>query len=486
MQSLAQVFRRFSKSNRKMALAIYVFCTVVYAGTAGQRLLHPSSDTHFVYQAESWLQRRLDLTRPPPHQNDWAEIESLKLRDGTQISGQFLRSSPERFRPLRGDIRTIHSSDIAARTRKYYVSFPPFPALLMLPAVAMFGHRTNDVLFCVLLAGLVPALLYVILRRLPTSVSALSAFAENATPPTVSIAASLSLTALFAFGSVFYFSAVMGQVWFTAHMVSLCFCGLYLLCTLRPRPQPLFAGLCIGALYLTRPQMAALGLLFVWQLWQQTAAEENSPTTWIRRVQRIAGRLSLFLIPCALFFAAGSVHNYLRFEHPLEFGHTYLTTMQADNIQRFGLMNYQYLPRNLASALCLLPKLLPTAPYVQISYHGLALWFTTPGLLYLLWPERENVPPKARQLAGVLLVCALPIALCGLLYQNDGYVQFGYRFSLDYLLPLILSLALLRPRAVTSLPFVALGLWSIAVNLFGAISFGRLWQFYFNGFFPVS
>jgi len=457
-------------SDRKAALLIYLFCTTVYALTAGPRLLRPSSDTHFVYQAESWLARRLDLGRQPPHQNDWAEVEHLTLRDGTTLAGQFLRAAPGRFRTLDGRTRPLGEAEIATRARKYYVSFPPFPAVLMLPLTAIFHQRTNDVVFTVLLAGLVPALLFLLLRRLLRAVGAPRS--DENLDQGASRVSCLWLTALFGFGSVFYFSAVLGQVWFTAHVVSLVLCALYFLCALPPR-RPLLAGLCVGALYLTRPQMAALGLLYVWQLLQEE--------------RKLSGRffkqLSLFLFPCGLMFAAGCIHNYLRFGRLLEFGHSYLTTMQADNIQRFGLLNYQYLPRNLAAALCLLPRLLPAPPYVQISYHGLSLWFTTPALFCLLWPEK--VSSQARDLAKALAVCVIPVALAGLLYQNDGYIQFGYRFSLDYMLPLVLLLLILRPAGVTTLRFRALVIWGIAVNLFGAITFGRMWQFYWNGFFPV-
>lgn len=480
-------------SDRKLALAIYLFCTAVYAATAGQRLLHPSSDTHFVYQAQSWLAHRLDLGGAPPHQNDWADVEYLKLRDGTEVAGQFLRSTPGSFRTLKGQVRVIADADISARSHKYYVSFPPFPAVLMLPIVALCGPRTNDVVFTVVLAGMVPALLYLLLRRLPRLFAAPEAAAEGGGGE-LSAGSCLWLVALFAFGSVYYFSSVLGQVWFTAHIVSLVLCGLYLLCAL-PARRPLLAGLCVGAMYLTRPQMAALGLLFVLELLAVHAPDKDKSEgrypLALRRLRalpwrRIAPQLVLFLAPCALFFAVGALHNLARFARPMEFGHSYLTTIQADNIQRFGLMNYQYLPRNLAAALCLLPKLLATAPYLQISYHGLALWFTTPALFYLLWPEREALTGERRALALLLGICVIPTALASLLYQNTGYIQFGYRFSLDYMLPLMLMLALVRPRGITSDAFRILVIWGIVVNLFGAITFGRLWQFYFNGFFPVS
>ena len=92
-------------SDRKVAVLLYLVFTAVYAGTAGPRLRRPSTDTHFVYLADGWLHRRLDLGGAPPHTNDWAEVEQLTLRDGSTIRGQFLRSGTQRFRTLKGEVR---------------------------------------------------------------------------------------------------------------------------------------------------------------------------------------------------------------------------------------------------------------------------------------------------------------------------------------------------------------------------------------------
>ena len=70
----------------------------------------------------------------------------------------------------------------------------------------------------------------------------------------------------------------------------------------------------------------------------------------------------------------------------------------------------------------------------------------------------------------------LPTALCTLLYQNTGWVQFGYRFSLDYL-PLVLVLVTLSQRRFGSL-FLGCAAFAVLVNTFGAVTFDRYGQFY--------
>jgi hypothetical protein len=165
------------------------------------------------------------------------------------------------------------------------------------------------------------------------------------------------------------------------------------------------------------------------------------------------------------------LYNHARFGSPLEFGHTYLAlgnhqpVYQQTQIEQWGLAHYHYLSRNLAVALTGLPELLPRAPWIQISGHGLALWVTTPALLLLLWPRERHALHRALWLTTAL------VALPSLLYMNSGWFQFGYRFSLDYLVFLVMLLAIGgRPltRAVKGLILAG-----IVINAFGAATFDR-------------
>src|SRR5690606_22297724 len=127
--------------------------------------------------------------------------------------------------------------------------------------------------------------------------------------------------------------------------------------------------------------------------------------------------------------------NVMRFDSAGEFGHSYLAVRQQPMIEQYGLFDYQYLRRNLSVAFTLMPSFSAQAPYIHISGHGMALWITTPLFVALLWPRRREFIHKS--LWATVALIAIPI-LC---YQNSGWVQFGYRFSLDYTVFLILLLA---------------------------------------------
>lgn len=437
----------------KITFALYFIFLAIYLGTAGSRLLKQSSDTHFLYQARMFLQGRLDLGHnAPPNMNDWAEVEYLKLKDGRTIAGAFLKAQPSKFRLLGGKFENIEQADIASREKKYYVSFPPFPAVVFLPLVAISGMQVNDVIVTILLAALVPALLFLILRR----------FAERGESRR-SEGDDLWLTAMFGLGTVFYYSSVMGQVWYTAHIVSNVLVVTMLLAALEGR-RPVLAATLLGALVLTRPQMLFWGLFILFEL---------------KRVGQLnAKNLAKMAVPLTLFAVAGAAFNYARFQALAEFGHSYLNVRWTDRIQRYGLFNYAFVARNLTAALTLTPKLTAKAPYVLISWHGMSMLLTTPALLYLLWPDRKT------GMHTLLWLIAAPIAILGFMYQNDGWVQFGYRFSLDFLIAWMLLLSV-GDRTITK-TWKALIVLGVLVNLFGAITFNRMWSYYHDGFFPIA
>ena len=174
-----------------------------------------------------------------------------------------------------------------------------------------------------------------------------------------------------------------------------------------------------------------------------------------------------FALPVVGFAIAGLVYNAVRFHSPTEFGHTYLDVRQQILIEQYGLASYHFLARNLAVAFTLLPELPGHAPWFQISGHGLAIWVTTPALLYVLWPREK--PPIHRAL-WITVAC---VAAPSLFSLNSGWVQFGYRFQLDYIVFLIVLVAIGGRRL--SKPLIAA---CIAINLFGAITFDRDWQYY--------
>ncbi len=466
-------------------LLIYVVCAGGYLGAAGGRLKKHSGDNHYVYLAQNILQGRLSLVGSPPHQNDWSLVTELTLKDGRQFRGAFLKTGGTGwFKTTKGERLVIKQEMIKSRKYVYYVSFPWFPAILMLPFVAIWGMKFNDVIFTALLAAFNPVLVFWVLRRLST----LRLSPRN-------VGEDLWLVILFAFGTVHFYSSVMGQVWYTAHIVGVGITCLYVMAALEGR-HPFWAGLCLGLGFITRTPIPFLFPLAVGEILRRNLrADPSQPFAtltaqrpelwpWIRalwpRIQwgPTIKQLGIFAAPAMAIAAAALTLNYLRFDNPFEFGHYYLNVIWVERIQRWGLFNYHFLSRNLAVMLTLMPKILSHEPFVKISWHGMSLFLSTPIFLYLIWPRRRS-PIQPWLYLSVLFPMILH-----LLYQNSGWVQYGYRFSLDYTIMLIALLAVGGYR----LGYFAKGLiiFSILVNTFGAVTFNRYWQYYWDGIFPVQ
>jgi hypothetical protein len=414
------------KRRAAVPLAIFAVCAAGYAVTLGKRCVGPSGDPHYVHLAQSFLHGQLSVVgNKPPGDNDWAKFDG-----------------------------------------RWYVSFPPFPAAVLVPFVAIWGTGLWDRLVWALLAGLAPAFAYVFLRRLSETGRSDRGVRED-----------LTLTALFAFGTVYYFTAVQGSVWFAAHVVCCALIALYLLWSLDAR-RPALAGLMLGLAFMTRPPVLFLGLFFV--LEALSAARDPDTTgmagwrAWLRSVRwpRALSRLVWFAASLILIGIVQMAMNQARFGNPFEFGHSHLQVRWRNRIETWGLFNYHYLGRNLAVMLASVPWLSVEPPYLKISRHGLALWVTTPVYFWLLWPRRWTGTMVALALA------AGAVALTDLLYQNTGWIQFGYRFSLDYAIALIALLALGARRF--GVGFHLLCALGIAINLFGAMTFDRVGRFYDN------
>ncbi|HEY4120109.1 MAG TPA: hypothetical protein VGM56_19730 [Byssovorax sp.] len=406
----------------RLALAIYAGVTVAMLVTAGAaRLSTHTPYDHFALLAEAWLHGRLDLGGPPPayaHHNDFAELGG-----------------------------------------KTFVSFPPFPALLIAPLVALCGsaERTPDALFFGLFTGVGPAFLFLALERLREARRVATSEREN-----------VGLALLFAFGTVYWFSAVQGTVWFAAHVVGVALACVYAWAAIDAR-RPVVAGVALALGFATRTPLGFAFPLFAFEALRVSDVDLGClPDRGDRRrggdLRRAARLFAVFAAPGFVVTALLLWHNAARFGDPFEFGHKLLAVAWRARMQRWGLFSFHYLGRNLAVALAGMPYFGGGAP-LQINGHGLALWITSPFYAWAIWPRRTGA------LFWALALTAAAVALPSLLYQNSGWLQFGYRFSNDYAPFLVLLVAVGRRRLGDA--FWALGAVAVAVNLFGAVTFGR-------------
>src|SRR3569623_456089 len=292
----------------KGVVILYLAFAGAYLGASGGRVRQHSPYNHFLYLADGWLHGRLSLQGPPPNDNDWSKVVVLVLRDGLTVMVSYGgRGGPnDRFYPLRGRPETIPAGEFRSRSAIRYVSFPPFPAVLMLPFVAVWHLAFNDVLFTALWAALNPVLLFLLLQHRVRRGLSRRSVTDN-----------LWLTVMFGVGSVYYFCSVVGEVWYTAHVVLVTGAIGFVWASLDAA-RPWRAGLFVGLAGACRPSGLFMGVFFLLEalavtgVWQTVDGKHR-----LRRdraaLRALAGKLARYAVPMLAIQAVLWLHIWVRF-----------------------------------------------------------------------------------------------------------------------------------------------------------------------------
>ena len=466
--------------DHKTSIYITIICAVIFSLFAHQRLLKNSGDPHFLYLAEALLAGQLHLTQTPPHQNDWASYKVIDLRGdakarwGAQLKGVYHRGSSTRFKTLRGEERTLLKEHIARQETRYYVSFPPLPALLMIPMFLLFGHSAPDVLFTLLFAALNGGLLWRVLSLLTERGLSVLSTSDR-----------YWICALFSLGTAHLWCAVLGQVWYSALIIGVT-CHLLFLINAIDMRRPILAGVCLALAFYTRASLVLLSLFFYAQVcW---------PTHPKHALRERIKRATLFSVPPLILGVLLLIYNQARFDSYAEFGHTFLAGGQLQRIQDYGLFHPIFLKKNIIAAFLLLPSLSLNPLDLKLSWHGMCIQFSSPALLWTLpafcIPLLERLKSSSSLRRGesyqtsdrqkemrsdrftfILGGVAGALFILLLFYQNTGWVQYSWRFILDPLPLLICMIATHRIRLMRLFKIAII--WGICINSFGALSFGR-------------
>lgn len=307
--------------------------------------------------------------------------------------------------------------DLILYQGKYYLYWPPFPALLALPLVAIFGAGFSDVLINVTLAALNAALVAGILNE-----------ADRRGLAPLSESQRGWLVVFFAFGTMFAPLVPFGKVWFTGQLTGLACVALTYWAVLRYRGWKAFllAGLGMAYAFATRNSLVLLGIWPAWYL-----LREHWQLRWLRLVKLVVLALAPLLISIGLI----GWYNFTRFGNPLEIGYRYhmMNTIFRPLYEQYGAFNLHYLPTNLYYQFIYYPL-----PWRTTSPMGGSLFLLSPlffAALWSLWQHRRELMTWV--LLGTFGIGYIPIGLL----MGTGYFQFGPRYLLDLIVPLLLLTA---------------------------------------------
>lgn len=485
-QAAASNALRLWFSAYRAEVTLFAVAFFVLAAFSAQRFWRQSAAPHFVYQSKAFLEGRSDIDPSVlPNLEDWACVREL--------GGKKVRCEGQ---PLPTD--------------RWYSSFPWFPAVVMLPFVAVNGYQFNDTSFGVIIGALAIALFFAMLRVLKD-------IEGTQTSPMDDALTSL----LLGFGTLFFYAAIRGEVWFSAEVMGIALTALYLRNAVGAR-RPALAGLFWSMAVLTRTPLFFTGLFFFLEL---AAPERGTRIAQLRAFFTAPGpklkTLGRFVMGAAPLGLIAAGYNFVRFGSLTEFGHKFLFNNRVNaDIDAFGLFSLNYVPRNLDAAFLKLPiisktvlaydpwgmSLFVTLPFLALCFvpaaqqkralqliaaiagllvasalfsplnpigsRPVALWLLFALVMGFLvwtawqWATAKDAPRLVVPVFLTLLACMLP----GLAYQNTGYAQFGFRFSLDYTPYLLMLIPLAGWSWKKPLP-MTLALLSIVVNFWGAVGF---------------
>jgi hypothetical protein len=451
-------------------LAVVAF--TVYIATQTDRFYD-----HFVWQAAAFLEGQAAIRYP---------VEA----SANGIGNAFFQ-----------DVLPVETADGVARG---LIPFPPLPALVLLPFVAVWGLSTDDQTIFTVLAALDVAVCWWMLGRLRI-------------PAWIRLATVL----FFAFGTVFWYTAQLATTWYQAHIVAL---GLAMLAVglalggdpaaqdEEPATDPDPRGRWPRSLALD-PRQFAVGLLFGLACTARLTVVFAAPFfmlvgsggSWWRRSWS-AGVGAVIPVGALLAYniaTTGSVFHPA-YEHLYQLEARAYTTLGYN--PAWSVEDPRYLTQNLGIMFLSTPEVLPdrlrdslgtmdaplcAGPGAQRGLFdaecplalprdiGMSVLLTSPAFLLMLPAIRRY--GRSRLVTGASLAVLL-IVLVNLMHFSQGWVQFGYRFSNDavpFALPLVaLGIGELAAPGRRSQPWaapLAIGLVvvSVAVNAWGVV-WGRL------------
>lgn len=385
---------------KKFLLAVFIFSFIVYFFTSAGRTPYD----YFTRLSEAFLQGRYWLTEQPR----WL------------------------------------SELIPAGVNRYYVVYPPMPAIILLPFVFAFGKNfPQQLLAHALGAGIV--ILTIKLSLLTKNDKKLAIW-----------------SGLFiGFGSIVWYLSASGSVWFVGQLTAAFFILAALVESLDKK-RVWLVGIFLGAAYLSRTHVILSIPIFLFLL--------------LRDNPKPLRQLFLLGLGFAPFISFDFYYNYVRFGSLFNKGYFLLPAILSETSAPWfakGVANIAYIPNGLRTMFWSFPKFLNNPPFIQPSWAGLAIWITTPAFIFALRA------PLKDSLVKFCWLAILPILVVVLSHGGSGFAQFGYRFAVDFY-P-FLSLLTIKGVAKTGLKWhhwlllflgILINLWGVLwINKFGWVSF---------------
>ena len=328
-----------------------------------------------------------------------------------------------------------YTRDLVFFNGHYFLYWPPMPAVVLMPFVAIFGVNFSDVFFNVVLASLNVVI-----------VAALFCAVDRAGLIRIPAIYRAMLVFFFTLGTVHLILALFGKVWFTAQLLGFFFVGLAYLAAveLKGLLSFLVTGIFMACATVTRNHLLFTG---IWPAYYLLAKN------WRER-PRLFLYTTAGLLPVLVMGWLFLEYNFFRFNSPFDLGLRYhrMALRFLGDYHKYGAFNLHYLPTNFYYQYVHYPF-----PINKDTLMGGSLFLLSPVFVYaFVGTIHEYRNPNVWLWTISVVATSLPI----LLLMGTGWKQFGPRYTLDFTVPLLLLTASGVQRA--SKPLFA-GLIAISV-----------------------
>jgi len=321
--------------------------------------------------------------------------------------------------------------DVIEKDGKKYFALPPLNALLLVPAVAIYGVAFPERLFTLTLLALYLLFLLRILSKnwqFPTKwdLPLWLAFLGLGTDL-------LSVTA-------------RGTAWFSAAISSSFFltCSAYFLWKGTTWSRYFYSVLLLCVASLGRYHLTLLIPVYLAVIYFKS--NNNFKRT-------AAAAVPLLGYICAIAF-----WNWWRWDSPLSLNyqkHGYATHFHG-LVSQYGFTNPLYILDHLHHGLFAVPELSSVYPFLNFDPNGNGLFATAPLFLVLFFYRK-----KYQTQDWVALACIGIVASVVMTHFSTGWSQFGYRYVLD-VFPFLLFLTLRTDFKISS----PLGISLVGISIF--------------------
>jgi hypothetical protein len=308
--------------------------------------------------------------------------------------------------------------DLVLFDNKIYAYWPPFPAILLMPFVAIFGVNFSDILFTVILGSINVGLFSFFLKELNRKkIISLDSVKQ------------ILLVIFFAFGTVYLTMVPQGMVWFTSSVISIFCILLAYIASVKYHGYWAFllTGIAISAAFTSRMHLFLVG---IWPAWYLLSKNWKLPKQkFIKLI--FVGLLPLIVSGLFIFY-----YNYARFGNIFDLGYAYhnMGEIFRADYMKYGGFNLHYVPINLYYQYIAYPFLMKD---MSNFFMGGSLFLLSPVFFACFWAFKDKKFSNFVLLTTIFLT-NIPI----LLLMGTGWIQFGPRYTLDYIVPLLILTAI--------------------------------------------